>query len=53
MEQLNGDYTYGNGVSDNQLRAWDHLRLFKVDVSPPEKPRKVSKLQQFIDEHDK
>ncbi len=26
--QLNGNYTYPNGVTDNQLRTWNHLGFF-------------------------
>jgi uncharacterized repeat protein (TIGR03806 family) len=26
--QINGDFTYPNGVTDNQIRAWNHAGLF-------------------------
>ncbi|MES2439015.1 MAG: Ig-like domain-containing protein [Verrucomicrobiota bacterium] len=32
--QLNGNFTYPGGVTDNQLRAWGHVGLF--DNPPPE-----------------
>ena len=31
--QLNGNYTYPNGVTDNQLRTWNHLELFDRKVT--------------------
>jgi uncharacterized repeat protein (TIGR03806 family) len=31
--QLNGDLTYSNGVTDNQLRALNHIRIFKSRIS--------------------
>ena len=31
--QLNGKYTYPNGVTDNQLRTWNHLELFDRKVT--------------------
>ena len=31
--QLNGNYTYPNGVTDNQLRAWNHVGLFDTTLS--------------------
>ena len=30
--QLNGAFTYPNGSTDNQLRAWDHIGLFKMEI---------------------
>jgi uncharacterized repeat protein (TIGR03806 family) len=32
--QLNGDYSYGE-VSDNQLRALNHINMFTIDVLAP------------------
>ena len=31
--QLNRDFSYPSGVSDNQLRAWNHIGLFKPATS--------------------
>ena len=31
--QLNGDFKYPGGVTDNQLRAWNHLGLFDAKLS--------------------
>ncbi len=31
--QLNGDFKYPGGVTDNQLRAWNHLGLFDTKLS--------------------
>ncbi|MEZ4773171.1 MAG: discoidin domain-containing protein [Bacteroidia bacterium] len=36
--QLNGDLTYGSGVTDNQLRTWNHLGIFSNPVSEPNIP---------------
>lgn len=36
--QLNRDYTYPNGVTDNQLRAWNHLGLFDATLTEEEIP---------------
>ncbi len=36
--QLNGDYTYPNGVTDNQLREWNHLGLFDATLHETEIP---------------
>ncbi len=32
--QLNHGYTYASGVSDNELRTWNHLGLFTPAISP-------------------
>ncbi|HSY74028.1 MAG TPA: PQQ-dependent sugar dehydrogenase [Dongiaceae bacterium] len=37
--QLNGDFKYPNGVTDNQLRAWNHARLFDTALDEKEIPR--------------
>ncbi|HWX22167.1 MAG TPA: chitobiase/beta-hexosaminidase C-terminal domain-containing protein [Candidatus Binatia bacterium] len=31
--QLNRDFTYPNGTTDNQLRAWNHVGLFRPEPS--------------------
>jgi len=31
--QLNGDFKYPGGVTDNQLRAWNHLGLFDTKLN--------------------
>jgi uncharacterized repeat protein (TIGR03806 family) len=31
--QLNGDYQYPGGVTDNQLRVWNHLGLFDKPIA--------------------
>ncbi|MDR3459434.1 MAG: PQQ-dependent sugar dehydrogenase [Verrucomicrobiae bacterium] len=31
--QLDGDFKYPNGVTDNQLRAWNHLGLFDTKLN--------------------
>jgi uncharacterized repeat protein (TIGR03806 family) len=37
--QLNGDFKYPNGVTDNQLRAWNHAELFDTTLDEKEIPR--------------
>ncbi len=37
--QLNGDFQYPNGVTDNQLRAWNHLGLFDTKLDENDIPR--------------
>lgn len=37
--QLNGNFTYRNGVTDNQLREWNHLGLFDTMINEQEIPR--------------
>jgi uncharacterized repeat protein (TIGR03806 family) len=40
--QLNRDLTYPSGVTDNQLRAWNHIGLFEprfAAAGPPDFPR--------------
>ncbi len=34
-QQVNGDFTYPSGISDNQLHAWNQLNLFDQDVGNP------------------
>jgi uncharacterized repeat protein (TIGR03806 family) len=34
--QLNGDFKYPNGVTDNQLRAWNHAGLFDTNLDEKE-----------------
>ncbi len=36
--QLNGNYKYPNGVTDNQLRAWNHLGLFEPKLDEARLP---------------
>ncbi|MGH7990178.1 MAG: PQQ-dependent sugar dehydrogenase, partial [Limisphaerales bacterium] len=36
--QLNGDFKYPNGVTDNQLRAWNHAGLFDATFDEKEIP---------------
>jgi uncharacterized repeat protein (TIGR03806 family) len=37
--QLNGDFEYSNGVTDNQLRAWNHIGLFDTKLKEDDIPR--------------
>ncbi len=37
--QLNGDYTYPNGITDNQMREWNHLGVFDATLTEEEIPR--------------
>ncbi|HTV76069.1 MAG TPA: PQQ-dependent sugar dehydrogenase, partial [Candidatus Baltobacteraceae bacterium] len=36
--QLNGDFKYPGGVTDNQLRAWNHIGLFDATLDENEIP---------------
>ena len=36
--QLNGNFTYPNGVTDNQLRVWNHIGLFSPKLEEREIP---------------
>ena len=36
--QLNGDFKYPNGVTDNQLRAWNHIGLFDATLKERDIP---------------
>lgn len=36
--QLNGDFTYPDGVKDNQLREWNHLGLFDASLTEQDIP---------------
>ena len=37
--QLNGDFKYPNGVTDNQLRAWNHAGFFDATLDESEIPQ--------------
>ena len=37
--QLDGDYTYPNGVTDNQLRAWNHAGFFDTALDENDIPQ--------------
>src|SRR6202012_212726 len=37
--QLNGDFKYPNGVTDNQLRALNHIRVFDSALDENEIPQ--------------
>jgi uncharacterized repeat protein (TIGR03806 family) len=37
--QLNGDFKYPDGVTDNQLRAWNHTGLFDTQFNEDDIPR--------------
>ncbi|HZF01301.1 MAG TPA: PQQ-dependent sugar dehydrogenase [Methylomirabilota bacterium] len=42
--QLNGDFKYPNGVTDNQLRAWSHAGLFDVTLTD----REISRFEKLV-----
>jgi mono/diheme cytochrome c family protein len=37
--QINGDFSYPNGITDNQLREWNHLGLFDIRLTEKDIPR--------------
>jgi uncharacterized repeat protein (TIGR03806 family) len=37
--QINGDFKYPDGVTDNQLRAWNHAGLFDTNLDEKEIPQ--------------
>ena len=37
--QLNGDFKYPDGVTDNQLRTWNHIGLFDTKLDENDIPR--------------
>jgi uncharacterized repeat protein (TIGR03806 family) len=37
--QLNHDYAYPSGVTDNELRTWNHLKLFAPAITPSQMRR--------------
>ena len=47
--QLNGDFTYPNGTTDNQLRTWNHLGLFDVTLRDEDIPQ-IEKLASLNDQ---
>jgi len=48
--QLNGDFKYPNGVTDNQLRVWNHLGFFDAPLDE-KKIYRLSKLVAITDPH--
>lgn len=48
--QLNGNYTYPDGVTDNQLREWSHLGLFDATLTKQQIPH-LEKLVTVTDKH--
>ena len=48
--QLNGNFTYPNGVTDNQLREWNHLGLFDTTLNDRDIPH-LEKLVAVSDTH--
>ncbi|MGH7992390.1 MAG: PQQ-dependent sugar dehydrogenase, partial [Limisphaerales bacterium] len=42
--QLNGDFPYPNGVTDNQLRAWNHIGLFDTKLDE----NKISRFARLV-----
>ncbi|MEL6254133.1 MAG: NPCBM/NEW2 domain-containing protein [Bacteroidota bacterium] len=36
--QLNGEFEYPSGVSDNQIRTWNHLGIFDINLNEPDIP---------------
>ena len=47
--QLNGDFAYPDGVTDNQIRAWNHIGLFDTKLNEADIPR-FTKLIAVTDE---
>lgn len=48
--QLNGEFKYPNGVTDNQLRTWNHLGLFKRPLDEKKIPH-LPRLAAVSDPH--
>jgi uncharacterized repeat protein (TIGR03806 family) len=47
--QLNRDFTYPSGVTDNELRAWNHIGLFDTNLDETDL-QKLPKLARLDDE---
>jgi uncharacterized repeat protein (TIGR03806 family) len=48
--QLNGDYTYSSGITDNQLRTWNHLGWFSQPLRDS-RFRQMPRLVSISDTH--
>jgi uncharacterized repeat protein (TIGR03806 family) len=48
--QLNGNFTYPDGVTDNQLREWNHVGLFDATLTEDELPH-LEKLTAVTNTH--